>query len=160
MSYPYPGAHRSRKAAVEVAASTPDLASAIVSERTRLSIPSRPEWISPIIELLKQKAQLTGACHQSRAGKLVLALHEALTNAVIHGNLELASDLKERPDDAFARVLAERSADERYSGRQVTIDIDHDADRCRWSFIDEGMGFDFKRFVHRGPDTEALWLSS
>jgi anti-sigma regulatory factor (Ser/Thr protein kinase) len=145
---------------VDESVTTPDLASAVLSERTRLCIPSRPEWIPPVIEFLKQKAQLTGACHQSRAGKLVLALHEALTNAVIHGNLELASDLKEQPDDAFARALADRSGDERYSSRPVTIDIDHDADRCRWSFIDEGKGFEFSRYLYREPDTEALWLSS
>src|SRR5205085_7136906 len=89
---------------------TPDLTGSVVSERTRLRIPSRPECIPAFVELLKEKARLCGACHESRAGKLVLALHEALANAIVHGNLALSSELKERDDDAFARTLAERAA--------------------------------------------------
>src|SRR5882724_9378872 len=108
----------------------PDVSGAVLVEHSRLRIPSRPEWIAPTVELLKQKARLCGACHESRAGKLVLALHEALTNAVVHGNLEMTSELKERDDDAFARVLAERTADPHYSARHVVIDVDHDTDRC------------------------------
>src|SRR5258708_138445 len=123
---------------------SPDVSSAVLVERSRLRIPSRPEWIAPTVELLKQKAQLCGACHESRTGKLVLALHEALTNAVVHGNLELASNLKERDDDTYARALAERTSDPRYSGRHVVIDVDHDAERCCWSFTDEGRGFDYR----------------
>src|SRR5262245_28040141 len=139
---------------------TLDPSAAVESEHTRLSIPSWTEWIPPTVELLRQKARLAGACQESRAGKLVLALHEALTNAVIHGNLELPSDLKEQPDDAFARALAERTSDPRLTGRRVNIDVDHDADRCRWSITDEGNGFDFRRYLHREPDPESLWLSS
>jgi anti-sigma regulatory factor (Ser/Thr protein kinase) len=138
----------------------PDISSAVLLERSRLRIPSRPEWIAPTVEHLKQHARLCGACHESRAGKLVLALHEALTNAVVHGNLELASALKERDDDAFARALAERTADPHYSGRNVIIEVDHDEERCCWSVTDQGRGFDHRHYLEREPDEESLWLSS
>src|SRR5687767_5731704 len=92
---------------------SPDLTGTVISERTRLSIPSRPELVPAVVELLREKARLCGACQETRANKLVLALHEALTNAIVHGNLELSSELKEREDDAFARALAERAADPR-----------------------------------------------
>jgi len=138
----------------------PDLSGSVISERTRLRIPSRPEWVPATVELLREKACLCGACHETRAGKLVLALHEALSNAIIHGNLELSSELKERDDDAFARALAERAADPLLSSRSVTIDVDHDPDRCRWSITDEGKGVDFERYLRREPDEESLWLSS
>src|SRR5262245_43461072 len=112
----------------------PNLSAAVVAEHTRISIPSRPEWIAPTIDLLRQKAALSGACHELRAGKLQLALHEALTNAVVHGNLEISSELKEREDDAFAQALAQRSADPAYATRQVLIDVNYDGECCRWSF--------------------------
>ena len=138
----------------------PDLSEAIVAERLRLRIPSRPDWIAPTVEFLKQWAALCGACHPSRAGKLLLALHEALTNAVIHGNLEISSELKEH-GSAFATALAERSADPAYSGRLVTVDVDYDGDRCRWTVTDEGKGFDAERYLSgRAPVEEELWLAS
>src|SRR5207249_2743985 len=101
---------------------SPDLTGSVINERTRLRIPSRPEWVPAAVELLREKARLCGACHETRAGKLVLALHEALTNAIVHGNLEVSSELKERDDDAFARTLAARAADPRFSSRSVIID--------------------------------------
>jgi anti-sigma regulatory factor (Ser/Thr protein kinase) len=145
---------------VETISTTPDLSASVESERSRIRIPSRPEWIPSTVEFLKQRAQLCGACRESRAGKLVLALHEALTNAVVHGNLEVSSGLKERDDDAFARILAERAADPIYSARQVLIEIDHNGERCRWSFTDEGRGFDYRRYLDREPDPEAMFLAS
>jgi len=87
-------------------------------------------------------------------------LHEALTNAVVHGNLELASDLKERDDDTFARALAERTADPHFCERNVLIEVDHNEDRCCWTFTDEGRGFDYRCYLEREPDEESLWLSS
>jgi anti-sigma regulatory factor (Ser/Thr protein kinase) len=92
--------------------------------------------------------------------KLRLALHEALINAVVHGNLQISSELKEREDDAFAKALAERTADPTYAGRQVLIEVDYDGDSCRWSFTDEGNGFDYPRYLARQPEGEALWLNS
>jgi anti-sigma regulatory factor (Ser/Thr protein kinase) len=138
----------------------PDLSTAVLAERTHLRIPSRPELVPPLVELLKHKAQLCGACHESRTGKLVLALHEALTNAVVHGNLELSSDLKERDDGTFARALAERAANPHYADRSVHIDVDHDMGRCRWSITDVGRGFDFTRYLGREPDPESLFVAS
>lgn len=139
---------------------TPDLNGSVLSERSCLRIPSRPEWIPSTIDFLKQKAQLCGVCQASRAGKLALALHEAITNAVVHGNLELSSDLKERDDDAFARALAERASNPHFTSRSVLIDVDYDGESCRWSFTDEGPGFDFQRYLNREPDPEAMFLSS
>src|SRR6516164_4604390 len=103
---------------------SPVVPSAVAAERTFLQIPSQPEWIAPTVEYLKDKAILCGACHQARAKKLMLALHEALTNSIIHGNLELSSDLKESSDSAFAEALAQRAADPRYGSRSVDVRID------------------------------------
>lgn len=137
-----------------------DLAGVVLSERVRLRIPSRPEWITPTIDFLKDRAGLCGACQESRAGKLMLALHEALTNAIIHGNLGIASELKEQ-GNAFAATLAERCADPRYTTRGVTIDVDYDGQRCEWTFTDEGEGFDCERYLHgQVPDEAELWLVS
>jgi anti-sigma regulatory factor (Ser/Thr protein kinase) len=140
---------------MEASLYTHDLPATIQAERTLFQVPSLPEWIAPTIEFLKQKSLLSGVCEESRAAKLVLALHEALTNSIVHGNLEVDSALKERDDDSFTRILAERSSDPTYSGRMVTIEVLYDGDRCQWSLTDEGRGFDFDRLLNRAVIDEA-----
>jgi anti-sigma regulatory factor (Ser/Thr protein kinase) len=140
----------------------PALPSAVAAEQTYLQIPSQPEWIAPTVEYLKEKALLCGACQQTRANKLTLALHEALTNSIIHGNLELSSDLKERSDNAFAEALAQRAADPYYATRHVEVRIDYDGERCHWTFTDQGKGFDVERVLARASsaDEPEVLLSS
>jgi anti-sigma regulatory factor (Ser/Thr protein kinase) len=139
---------------------SPDLPAAVHAEQTVLQIPSLPDWITPTVEYLKHKALLSGACEESRAGKLTLALHEALTNSIVHGNLAIASSLKERADDAFARALAERCSDPHYASRPVLIEVSYDGERCQWALTDQGDGFDHQRLLARRADEADLWLAS
>src|SRR6266542_546797 len=120
------------------AVGTPHLAGQVQAERTQLRLPSRPEWIEPAGEYRQRKAVLCGACLESQASKLTMALHEALNNSVVHGNLELSSELKERSDRAFAEALAARAADPRFSARTVEVAVEYDGERCRWALTDEG----------------------
>src|SRR5450432_4128915 len=119
---------------------SPILPEQIISERSRLVIPSMPKWIEPAVEFLRQKAVLGGACGETRSGKLMLALHEAVTNAVVHGNLEISSELKEQANNAFAEALAQRAADQSLSSRDVDIVIDFDGEVCHWMITDQGKG--------------------
>ncbi len=139
----------------------PDLSAMVMVERVALRIPSRPEWVTPTVDYLKQRAIQSGVCSEHRAGKLMLALHEALTNSIIHGNLELSSDLKESDDHTFADALAHRCADPNYASRSVIIEIDLDCDRCRWILTDQGKGFNIHKYqgLEDSPDPE-VWLSS
>lgn len=127
----------------------PDLPGQVHAEQTHVIVPSRPHWIEPTAEFLRKKAVLAGTCQESRSNKLVVALHEALANAIIHGNLELESHLKERDDDSFAEALAHRAADPNLAERLVDILVDYDGDRCRWIITDQGKGFDVQRALAR-----------
>jgi len=139
----------------------PTLNSRVHAERTRLSIPSLPNWIEPTVEYLHKRALLAGVCQESRSRKLMVALHEAITNAVIHGNLEVESALKEQGADAFAEMLAKRASDEALSARIVDIVVDFDGERCQWIITDEGKGFDVERVIQRcmSDDPEILLAS-
>jgi anti-sigma regulatory factor (Ser/Thr protein kinase) len=127
---------------------TPLLENNVLSEHVHLQIPSQPEWITPTVEYLKERAILCGACQESRADKVLLALHEALTNSVIHGNLEVSSALKESVDNSFAETVARRTRDPEYGERPVDIEIRYDGTRCQWIITDQGPGFDVEA-VHR-----------
>ena len=133
---------------------SPVLPLAVAAEHTYLQVPSQPEWIAPTVEYLKEKATLCGACHPDRIKKLTLALHEALTNSVIHGNLELPSDLKERADLSFAEAMCQRATDPHYGSRVVEVEVTYDGERCQWIFTDQGKGFDVERVLAQTSSTD------
>lgn len=125
----------------------PDLPGQVQAEQTHLVIPSLPYWIEDTAEYLRQKAVLSGACQDSHSRRLLVALHEALSNALIHGNLELSSELKERDDASFAEALAQRAADPALAERVVDILVDYDGERCRWIVTDQGPGFNVENVL-------------
>jgi anti-sigma regulatory factor (Ser/Thr protein kinase) len=139
----------------------PHLPDAVRVEQTHLRLPSQPSWIEPAVEYLKNRALLCSACQESRAGKLLVALHEALNNAIVHGNLEISSELKERDDDAYARALATRAADPHFARRTVDVFVNYDGQRCQWAITDQGPGFNVAKVMRRlDEDDSELLLAS
>ncbi len=75
--------------------------------------------------------------------RLGMAFTEALTNAVEHGNLELASTLKDVDDDSD-RFFAERRrrlADPRYAERRIRVELQMDPDCLQIRVRNQGPGF-------------------
>ncbi len=133
----------------------------VVAERTRLRVPSRPDAVTPAADYLVRKALASGAISEGQTARALLALHEALTNAVVHGNLEVSSELKERDDDSFDRTLRERAGDARLAARAVDVQVSFDGRRCQWVVTDEGPGFDVDAVLTRYfSDPEQLLLAS
>src|SRR4051812_26817240 len=104
----------------------PDPAGAVLADSCHLRIPSQPQWITPTVDYLAGRAVRCGAVPAARQTKLTIALHEALTNAIIHGNLNISSELKERGDDEFFRAVTERLADPAHATRVVDVRMDYD----------------------------------
>src|SRR5262245_61286706 len=127
----------------------PALLDAVVTDLCHLRIPSLPGWVEPTVDYLVQRASQCGAVAAGRADRLMLALHEGLTNAVIHGNLGISSDLKERDDDSFVRTVAARSTDEAFAGKVVEIRASFDGRVARWTIVDQGDGFDYEAALRR-----------
>jgi len=112
------------------------------------------------VDYLVRRATQCGAVAPTRSRRMLVALHEAMTNAVLHGNLGLSSALKEHGDGAFARTVAERCADPDFVRRVVDVEASFDGARAQWAFTDEGEGFDHEAALRRldteGPDLERL----
>src|SRR5262245_12782333 len=102
------------------------IAPAAAPDHCHLRIPGLPAWIQSTVEYLVRRATQSGAVARTRSYRLTMALQEALSNAVLHGNLGLSSSLKEQGDDAFARAVTERCADPAYARRVVDVQASFD----------------------------------
>ena len=72
-----------------------------------------------------------------------VALDEALRNAMVHGNLEVPSELRDEDGGkAYIDLIAERRLQEPYASRKVTIELRADRDEAAIIVTDEGPGFD------------------
>lgn len=82
------------------------------------------------------------ACDATTRMRVGVALHEALRNAVDHGNLELDSKLREEDGDAYYNVGLERRRLEPYANRQVHVRVRESPGESSYVIRDEGPGFD------------------
>lgn len=120
-----------------------------LSDSVHLELPTRIELIESTSQKLVDRAVQMGACAGDRAGNLLLVFTELLTNAMVHGNLEISSELKQLSDGAFARAVAQRSEDPLYASRTVDIRMEYDGERSIWTITDQGPGFDYQRVLDR-----------
>ena len=132
------------------------LADCFVEDHCRLRIPSAPERIAPAVDHLIRRAQEVGVVHPNRATRVQMALHEALTNSVIHGNLGISSALKEQGDDEFFVAVAARMSDPAYADRIVEVEASYGGGVATWTFTDQGAGFDVEAALRRLDDEPDL----
>jgi anti-sigma regulatory factor (Ser/Thr protein kinase) len=75
--------------------------------------------------------------------QLGIALHEALANALYHGNLELDSELRQFDDERpFYREAIRRRSEPPYRDRKITVDSRVGRAAARFTITDEGPGFE------------------
>lgn len=72
-----------------------------------------------------------------------LAISEALQNAVVHGNLEISSDLRQNDDwKGYDEAINQRLKQAPFCDRKVTVESRYDGHCIRITVQDEGPGFD------------------
>lgn len=84
------------------------------------------------------------------------AVEEALSNAMVHGNLDIASVLRNDPADfdLYCDLVNERLKSPNYAERRVEIVITWDDDKLEIEVHDEGRGYDISN-LHPSPQIEA-----
>lgn len=98
--------------------------------------------IPPLISHLQDAATQLGICDEADRLRLAIALEEALTNAVFHGNLELTSDMRDNQPDLYTAEVTRRRAAAPFADRRVYIDARLTRQEARFVIRDEGRGFD------------------
>ena len=71
-----------------------------------------------------------------------IALQEALSNAIHHGNLELDSELRQVDERNYYALADQRRAQHPYANRRVYVDATLSRSELSFVITDEGPGFD------------------
>ena len=119
------------------------LMASLVESRFRFVLPNEENLIPGLVEFLQDRV----CCHHPECDENLLmqvgiALHEALRNAMHHGNLEVSSELRRDSVALYDAKVQERLGDESYSRRQVKVVVVLAAGIFRCTVRDQGPGFD------------------
>ncbi|MFQ5731571.1 MAG: response regulator [Planctomycetaceae bacterium] len=114
----------------------------IAENRFTIELGNEGTEMRGVIRYLQRVAAEFGFCDDGNRARLGVALEEALTNAMVHGNLEVGSELRERDDDAFARLVQKRRRREPYRSRRIIVECELTRADATFRIRDEGPGFE------------------
>jgi CheY-like chemotaxis protein len=102
--------------------------------------------IAALLKLVRE--ELDGLDFGDAADRLQIgiALQEALTNALYHGNLEVSSELRQQDERLFDELAERRMGMEPYRARRIRVQVQVDRDAARFVVSDDGSGFDTALF--------------
>lgn len=97
--------------------------------------------ISPLLGFLNRGIRGLRLCDEATILRICVAVEEALTNAIVHGNLEITS-AQRNDGDQYLRLLESRRATRPYSQREVHVEVELSPQRAQFTIEDQGPGFD------------------
>jgi anti-sigma regulatory factor (Ser/Thr protein kinase) len=97
---------------------------------------------NPLVVYLQECAAEMLLCEDSDRTRIGIALEEALSNALCHGNLEIGSELREQGDQAYYQLLDQRRRTPPFAQRRIFVEASLSRDEAVFTVRDEGPGFD------------------
>lgn len=108
----------------------------------RFVLSNDSQCIQPLIGFLQDHMLLMGLLDRIDLIRVGTALHECLTNAMEHGNLELTSELRgSEHADAYKNLADQRRRERPYRDRRVQVVARFSRDEAVYTIRDEGPGF-------------------
>lgn len=98
--------------------------------------------IVPVVRHLVTEFDRFEICRRPDRVRVAVAIEEALVNAIVHGNLEIPSELRDRGDDSYEESIASRIRRPPYQERGVRLTAAFTAEEATILIQDEGPGFD------------------
>ncbi|QDU94462.1 ATP-binding response regulator [Lignipirellula cremea] len=96
-----------------------------------------------VIGKIQQQISEMGVCGPSELMQIGTAVDEALVNAIVHGNLEVPSSLREVDDGmAYLALANQRRHEAPFASRRVYVNVHVTRDEANITVRDEGPGFD------------------
>jgi len=97
--------------------------------------------VAPLVGHLEHQLERIKLCEPSGLVLVGVALHEALTNAILHGNLGLSSELRETNEKEYYRLAAQRRTQPPWCERRVHVGVTLTPQEAVFVVRDEGEGF-------------------
>ncbi|MBL8792322.1 MAG: response regulator [Planctomycetia bacterium] len=94
-----------------------------------------------LVSFLQEHISNLRLCDESGRLRVGVALEEALLNAMIHGNLEVGSELRQQGDEPYYAAIAERLGTLPYGERRVHVHSILSRSEAVFIIRDEGPGF-------------------
>ncbi len=107
-------------------------------------LPNNMGYIAPLIGHLQESLIHMKICDDNGLIRVAVCLREALTNAIIHGNLQIDSALRDPDEKDYYSQIESRSQEEPYADRFVHVTARETPEEAHYTIRDEGEGFDFR----------------
>lgn len=118
------------------------LMESLTLKQVEFVVPNDRRLIPAVINYLQEAGVRIGAFGESDRTRIGVALEEALLNGLVHGNLEVSSELRLQNDGAYEKLIALRREKDPYRDRKLTINARLTPLEARFVIQDEGPGFD------------------
>ncbi len=125
------------------------------SSHCKYVLDNDPQMISPLIAALQEDLDEMHLCDFNQRTRVGVALQEALSNALFHGNLEVSSDLRQEDEREFLAAVELRRRQAPYRDRSIEITAILDRSSATYIVRDQGPGFPVE-IVNQPFDTENL----
>ncbi len=135
------------------------LLESMTSSCSTFEVENDPDMLPALLVRFQASAAMFGVCDEGERARIGMALEEALTNALYHGNLEVSSKLRQQSINHYYAVAGERRAQSPYRERRIHITETMTTDTATFTIRDEGPGFDVSK-LDEEPDPENLMAVS
>lgn len=127
----------------------------MTSARSMYSIESDPALIPTMLARFQASVRMFRITDEAECTRLAIALEEALTNALYHGNLEVSSKLRQDSLTEYYALAKRRRQESPYAERRIHVIEELDQEKAVFTIRDEGPGFDTTN-INAEPDPEDL----
>jgi CheY-like chemotaxis protein len=114
-----------------------------------------PSLIPPLIGHVRENLLRMNLCDETGLIRATMALSEALTLAIVRGNLEIDPALREQDEKAYQITIDDRRRHKPYRERRVHVNAKELLHEARYVVRHEGPGLDASAFPD--PDSPALF---
>ena len=114
----------------------------IASAETEFHLENDSQLVPLLVVRLQDELGRLGLCDENERARIATAFDEALVNAMIHGNLEVSSELRANDDGKqYYQLIEQRRQQLPYRDRRVVVKVRSSRAEASIAIRDEGPGF-------------------
>jgi len=98
--------------------------------------------LGEVVSQLESHLVHVGLSDETAVLQVAVALREAIVNAIVHGNLEVSSELLESGGSGFAELVEKRKKEAPFRDRRAVVLARYAPGEVTYTITDEGPGFD------------------